>query len=90
MAQSDSRASVLQSIDLHIVAMLLFLLPIAFVVAHEHGWLWGLPIVGLVPQPRIGVQVSQDRARNDERWRSYVLANEGLLVGCALLVVFVT
>ena len=73
---------------MHVVAMLVLLLPIAYVVSQELGLLWALLGLFLLPQGRILVRATQDLAAHGRPWQQYLIANEALLLlGVALLLV---
>lgn len=61
-------------IDLHVVAMLLILAPVAFL-----GW-WGLAILFLVPQGRIGTRAVVDVPAFGRRPWVYLFVNELLVI----------
>jgi endonuclease/exonuclease/phosphatase (EEP) superfamily protein YafD len=74
----------LEEIDLHIVAMVLFLIPLGWVASAVVGWYWAVGLTAVVPQGRILVRAT-DLPKFGRPWRSYFVANEFFVLACACL-----
>ena len=75
---------ILYEVDLHIVAMFLFSVPLSLLIL---PFIWGLVLIALVPQGRIYVRAFRGYPKFKQASWPYLVANESLVVFVAALCV---